>query len=649
MKKATIFTGLLLGMASASAQNSSHLCAEAKMASAEAQLFPRSMRSSTSEQYDLHYHKLDLELSNTSTYVKGAVTFRATVTAPLMSEFEFQLHPSLTIDSIRFQGQLVSHTTNGDYKTVALGSPLSQGNDFTAVIYYQGLPTSLPQAAIGSGITNDVSPSWGARVTWTLSQPYSAYEWWPCKQSLRDKIDSLDVWITVDDSLKAGSNGVLQQISTLPGNKARYEWKHRHPIDYYLISAAVGNYIDYSFYANPAGAPAPVLIQNYLYNKPDFISFVTPRIDLTKDYLEYFSELFGLYPFHDEKYGHSAAPLSGGMEHQTMTTQGVFTADIIAHELGHQWFGDYVTCGSWADIALNEGFASYLEYLMTAQFSPNQASSFMNSVHISVMSQPGGSVYVTDTLNVGRLFNGRLTYDKGSAIFHTLRYEVNNDSLYFATLRSYLQQFGNGTALGTDLKNVFESETGLNLNDYFNQWYYGEGYPTFSVRWNHSDGIVYLKVSQTTSMPSVTPLFRTPLDLRIICPAADTVVRVQLTDADTYISFPWAQVTGNLNIVADPANWLLNTTGSIGKDPTLSLDVVEANTAFDIYPNPAEGFFTLSSTNAENESYAIYDSYGRLVQNIQSSAPKTLVDVSRLAKGVYYVKGKTGTRKLICR
>lgn len=629
------------------AQTAAHLCSEGKRKHAEAMLFPKSMQSTASDQYDLHYHKLDLHLSNTSTYVRGAVTFGAEVISASMTEFEFQLHPSLTVDSIRFQGQLVTHTTNGDYKTVALGTPLSQGSPFTAVVYYQGLPTSTPQAAIGSGITNDVSPSWGARVTWTLSQPYSAYEWWPCKQSLRDKIDSVDVWITVDDSLKAGSNGVLENITALPGNKARYEWKHRHPVDYYLISAAVGNYVDYSFYANPAGAPNPVLIQNYLYNKPNFLTFVTPRIDLTKDYLEHFSELFGLYPFHDEKYGHSAAPLSGGMEHQTMTTQGVFTAEIIAHELGHQWFGDYVTCGSWADIALNEGFASYLEYLMTEEFSPSQTTAFMTGVHANVLSQPGGSVYVSDTLNVNRLFDSRLTYDKGSAIFHTLRYEVNNDSLYFATLRTYLQQFAHGTALGTDLRSVFETETGLNLGDYFNQWYYGQGYPTFSVRWNHSNGIVYLKVSQTTSMPSATPLFRTPLDLRIVCPAADTLVRVQLTATDTYISFPWAEVTGNLGITVDPANWLLNTTGSIGKDATLSLEQVEAHTAFDIYPNPATGSFTLASSAAAGTTYHIYDAAGRLVQQVQANTPKTLVDISSLRNGMYYVKGPIGIRKLV--
>ena len=140
----------------------------------------------------------------------------------------------------------------------------------------------------------------------------------------------------------------------------RYEWKSRHPIDYYLISVSVAPYLEYLNYAHPPRPTVPVV--NYVYNQAALGNFQS-EIDRTPGFIENYSALCGLYPFADEKYGHSMAPLGGGMEHQTMTTQDGFNFTLTAHELFHQWFGDNVTCGSWEDIWLNEGFASYGEYL----------------------------------------------------------------------------------------------------------------------------------------------------------------------------------------------------------------------------------------------------------------------------------------------
>lgn len=640
MKKLLLLACSLIPTTILFSQTAAEYCAHGKIKSLH-HTKESSSRSIESDKYDLHYHKLDLEMSNTSTYVKGNVEFRAKVSAPQLDIFEFDLHSSLTIDSIRFNGQLVTSTDNNGLRSVVLGSPLNQGDDFTARIYYKGLPTAIPGAAIGSGITNDISPSWGSRVTWTLSQPFSAYEWWPCKQTLGDKIDSIDVWVTVDDSLKAGSNGILTNITPLPGNKARYEWKHRHPIDNYLISVAVGNYYEYNIYANPVGAPNPILIQNYLYNKPAFISYVTPRIDLTADYLEHFSKLFGLYPFENEKYGHCAAPLSGGMEHQTMTTQGVFTEDIIAHELAHQWFGDYVTCASWKDIVLNEGWASYLEYIMREEFMPNTAATSMNQIHNSVMSQPGGSVYVNDTTDVNRIFNSRLTYDKGSAIFHTLRYEINNDSLFFAAMRNYLQNFAYKTAFGTDLKSSLENFTGMNFDNFFNQWYYGEGYPTINLRHNHANGIAYLKISQIPSKPTVTPLFKTPIDIRLFGGGADTTVRVYLTDVDTYVSFPYSKSFVNAQI--DPKNWIINLVGSIAKDIYLSDESYNSESTFEIYPNPASQFIRIKSPY--NSDIKLIDANGKTIKIY--SAQTQEISLEMLAPGIYYLQSGLETKAFV--
>ena len=175
-------------------------------------------------------------------------------------------------------------------------------------------------------------------VVWSLSEPFSAYEWFPCKQSLRDKADSSFVAVTVPDTCKAGSNGVLINTVPLGNGFTRYEWKNKHAIDYYLISVAVAKYIEYSFYANPVGAPNPILIQNFIYDNPQTFIYFEDEINETGDFIELFYDLYGPYPFEDQKYGHCMAPIGGGMEHQTMTTQGSFSKGLTAHELAHQWW-----------------------------------------------------------------------------------------------------------------------------------------------------------------------------------------------------------------------------------------------------------------------------------------------------------------------
>src|SRR5690606_3214896 len=164
----------------------------------------------------------------------------------------FELFPTLTISEIRINE--VPTPFNRLNTAVKVPANLTTGQSFKIEIDYNGTPpTAATNPLGGSGMTNDVSPSWGNRVTWSLSEPFSAFEWFPCKQSLRDKADSVSVKVTVPNACKAGSNGVLENVIDLGNGTSRYEWKHRHKIAYYLISVAVAEYIDYSVYANPVG------------------------------------------------------------------------------------------------------------------------------------------------------------------------------------------------------------------------------------------------------------------------------------------------------------------------------------------------------------------------------------------------------------
>ncbi|NBP29948.1 MAG: hypothetical protein EBV23_10310, partial [Flavobacteriia bacterium] len=216
------------------------------------------------EKYDVNYYKLNLNMTNTSTTLSGYAEMKATAIAAIDTVL-YELFSSLSISSVSLNGTNVPFTRAGS--AVKIAANLSPGTSFIIRTNYSGTPpTAQTNPLGGSGMSNATSPSWGNEVVWSLSEPFCAYEWWPCKQSLTDKADSCDVFITVPNSCKAGSNGVLTQVVNLGNGSSRYEWKHRHPIDYYLISVAVAEYVEYNVFANPVGAPAPILIQNYIYN-----------------------------------------------------------------------------------------------------------------------------------------------------------------------------------------------------------------------------------------------------------------------------------------------------------------------------------------------------------------------------------------------
>ncbi|MFO7723034.1 MAG: M1 family aminopeptidase [Bacteroidales bacterium] len=585
--------------------------------------------------YDVKFYFLDIELSNTSTYVSGNVQIDAVVTSAVLDTFMFELIPSLTIDSITLNGVPVTFSRNGDEVYVS-GIPILNGVLFTAKIWYHGLPNT--GGGFFSGISTGTSSSWGAQITWTLSEPFNAKQWWPVKQVLADKADSAWIFITTQNTNKAGSNGLLTAVTNMGNNKLRYEWKTRYPINYYLISAAVSTYQEYATYAHPQGYNDSILILNYVYSNPNTLTYFKPVIDQTAGMIELFSEKFGLYPFAGEKYGHAMAPLGGGMEHQTMTSLGSFIFNLVAHELGHQWFGDYVTCATWQDIWINEGFASYTEYVANEFLVGYQdAQSLMAGKHSNIMSQPGGSVYVplAQATDINRIFSGRLSYDKGAALVHMIRYELGDDQLFFNVLQTFLSTFANGVATGDDFRFVAESLSGRSFQDFFDQWYYGEGYPIFSVRWAQMDpNTVRIITQQTTSSP-VTPLFRMPVDFRFLSPlGGDTTVRLDIRhQTDTFFISLNRTVTG---LQVDPAKWNLMQVSSI-KNTTGIEEGVRIPMA--LFPNPAKDYLIIrmdDQAGAGEYDFVLNDMSGKNVMKHRLSGSTSTVQLGRLPAGVYH-------------
>ncbi|MEO5984368.1 MAG: T9SS type A sorting domain-containing protein, partial [Ferruginibacter sp.] len=188
----------------------------------------------------------------------------------------------------------------------------------------------------------------------------------------------------------------------------------------------------------------------------------------------------------------------------------------------------------------------------------------MQSFHANVLSAPGGSVFVPEVsvYEENRIFNYRLSYAKGAAVIHNLRFEMQNDNLFYQSLKNYQQKFKDSVATTDDFKQVAEVTSGKNLGDFFNQWIYGEGYPTFNITFlKEGSGTLVLKVNQTASMPSVTPFFKGLYEFKIISTQGDTTVKINLTSNNQEFRFNYFKSPSN--VIVDPENWVINNTGSI--------------------------------------------------------------------------------------
>lgn len=590
------------------------------------------------DKYDVHFYGLDLNMTDANTSLSGSGTIKGK-TLVATDSILFELYKTFTIDSIYLNGSNVSFARNQSVVKVPINT--SANNLFNLKVFYRGTPpTAASNPLGGSGMSNDVSPSWGTRATWSLSEPFSAYEWFPVKQVLRDKADSCAVNITVENRLKAGSNGNLDSITDNGNGTSTYHWYHRHPIAYYLVSVAVADYQEYNVYAF-AGTPQEILIQNYIYNNPNLLSSAQTEINYTADFIELFSDLYGMYPFANEKYGHCMAPISGGMEHQTMTTQGFFEKTLTAHELAHQWWGDYVTCDTWANIWINEGFASYSEYLMLQNLFPSSAASDMQQRHSNIMSQTGGSVWVADSTSDASIFSSRLTYNKGAAIVHTLRYIIDNDTLFFNGLRTFLDTYKNKTATALDFKLVLEQGTQMNFDNFFNEWYFGQGFPNYKVQWNNADNGLQLRVTHTTST-NITSTFTNPISIKISrVGLSDTIVRLPIQSNSEIFSFENFPSISNV-VSIDPENWIINRVTSISKDTDLALEtsIVSAKNDIKIYPVPATDFVTIEGENEMNYNLQILDIKGSLIETITFKGNYQL-PLTKYPTGAYIIKVAT--------
>lgn len=497
------------------------------------------------------YYKLDLYITYEPNFLTGAVTINSTSRINNLTNLFYDFSDNMTVDSILYNQDLLAfiHTQNKIF--ITLNNSFSAGQNISLKIFYHGVPVPTGFGSFIFGSHGNNEPS-----IWTLSEPYGCIDWYPCKNTPSDKVDSSDMWLRCSDQLTAVSNGLLRGIENNSDGTLTYKWHNSYPIANYLISLAISNYAQYNFYFKYSVSDSMPVV-NFIY--PENLEALKPQLDKTDDMLELFSNTYGPYPFLNEKYGHAEFGRNAGMENQTISSMGAFNDDIIAHELTHQWFGDKITCRNWENIWLNEGFATYGQAIFheAAEGKPGYNNFIKNTMANAKTAV--GTIYVEDVNNINEIFSGNRSYAKGCTVLHMLR-GVTGDSVFFRILRTYVADtsLAYKTAITDNFKNTAENVSGMDLNYFFDQWIYGENYPQYDVSWttesiNGNQYKASIKIQQNVNKNPA--YFTMPLQIQISMQRGDTLFTV-FNDRQTQ-TFDFIVNSNPLNFKIDPDNWIL--------------------------------------------------------------------------------------------
>ena len=585
--------------------------------------------SVASQNFDIKYYRCNWKVDPGLRYITGEVTSFYKITSAGNS-IVYDLTDSLHVDSVKQRNTSLSFAQSDNGLIITFPASVAAGTFDSLTIYYQGIP---PEAGLGSFVTSSHA---GSPIIWTLSEPFGSRDWWPCKNGLDDKADSIDIIITCPASYSAASNG-LRQSEIIKGNNKITHWKHRYPIASYLVCMAVTNYSEFDDSVQIENVMLPM--QTFCY--PENLSLFQSSTPIVLKTLQYYSSIFGPYPFIKEKYGHVQFGWGGGQEHQTSTFIVTPNETLMDHELAHQWFGDKITCGSWHDIWLNEGFATHLASMSFEKKYPDYIQATRKKEITNITSQPGGSVWVDDTTSENRIFYGRLSYTKGSHLLYMLRW-ILGDSVFFNGMRRYFNDstIAFGFAKTDDFKRNMEAAGGKDLTEFFNDWFYGQGYPSYHVQWTQiGSDYVKIKMDQVTSHPSVS-FFPLPVALQLKNATQQKTVVVN----NTYNGEIFFENIGFVadSVIIDPDYWLISKNNTAEK---VNDNITTENTV-QVFPNPFNDAFNiyLHNFNVTQLSLHLYDSKGSLLLEKNMSTNGSLytqINTQLFSKGAYIIKLKT--------
>jgi aminopeptidase N len=557
---------------------------------------------------------------------------------------------SLKIDSVRMAGVSFTHINN--ILTVQLNRTYNPGEQFQVKVCYHH-----------NNVTDGAFYASGGHV-FTDCEPEGARHWFPCWDKPSDKA-LLDITVKVPSTALLGSNGALVD-SIINGDTLTYHWSSAQPIATYLmVMSARLNYNLDIIYWHKISNPDDSIPLRFYYNPgedPDYIESILP------DMTTYYSENFIEHPFQKNGFATLNSDFYwGGMENQTLTSlcPDCWYESIVSHEFAHQWFGDMITCGTWADIWLNEGFATWTEAFWiekTLGYTGYKNQIFSDASYY-LSNNPGWAIYVADwaynTPSVGILFNLAITYDKAACALHQIRYLLG-DSLFFQTLKAYCAdtnlQFK--SAITADFNAKVNEVSGADYDWYFTDWIYQPNHPIYqnkysidsagNGRWN-----ITFQASQVQTNPA---FFRMMLNFSVVfADLTDTTFRV-MNDANNQI-FTWAFNKKPIRFYFDPNDEIVLKQGST----VLGVSGSENLEGFHLYqniPNPTSNT-TKIVYELKKDSHIhldIMDISGKIIaspvdENAVQGKHWVDVDCSTFAPGIYFYTMHAGdynqTRKMI--
>ncbi|TCB97713.1 M1 family peptidase [Micromonospora zingiberis] len=409
--------------------------------------------------YDVDHYRLAVRYDPADDQLTGRAEVTATATQKL-SRFNLDL-AGLEVSSVTVDGAPARHRHADGELVVTPGQGLGTGSRFTVEVTYAGVPEAVTDGVLGGGGFQHTDD--GAIA---LGQPHSAATWFPVNDHPSDKA-TYDIEVTVPDGLAALSNGVPGERTTAAG-WTTWRWAERSPMASYLTTLVIGDYrVDSTTHdgkplvtAVPTGMPA---------TGPQARS-----LSRTGEIADYLATLFGPYPFEayggvvvaDERIGYALETQSRPVYGPGFFRSGQPNYGVVVHELAHQWFGNSVALARWSDIWLNEGFASYAEWLWEEHDGGRSAQR-------NFELQYAGTDWTRRTLDPGpgQMFSSAV-YKRGALAVHALRRTVGDDA-FFEMLRAWTTERRDGTATTEDFVALAERISGRSLGPFFDTWLTG--------------------------------------------------------------------------------------------------------------------------------------------------------------------------------
>ena len=606
--------------------------------------------------YDVRHYRLDFDLPMTNA---GYACHEQVSLASEIPELDTVVldFAGLVCDSVKRANILLDFTTPVGSLSVALDTPLPEDDSTVLDIFFHRESTA---AQVGYFFCRPPTRVYAHAMT--CGCPRDNHYWFACYDLPSDKAErGCMMNLTVPDTFQTSANGLCDSVTTdAKSGRKTYWWRHPYPIATYLMTFSASRFASWGdTFLNTNGDTVEIL--HFMW--PQDSSITRTYYQNLKDMLAYFSDTtrFGPYPFGRFGFipGYYGFPW-GGMEHQTvvmMNTGYLGNTVVQAHELSHMWWGDMVTHVGYADVWLNEGFATWAEVLYTGHQQGRTAfDNLMRARANSAFSQDRGFRFPIYNPPWNHIYNYGTIYCKGAWVEHMLRFVEGdtaweNPGVFFRALRAYRDSFPYGTVSTEDYRRINEQVTELDLGWFFDEWIYQAGYPRYFLNWEREpvgDSFrVILSIGQTNG--DLAPyVFHMPVPVELKGTGFDTLVTMHPQanpEVDTFMFPVWPD-----SVTVDPDNWILDSTCYFTGIAESESGPGPRSLLLSVLPNPASGDVRCQVAGQPGSAVDILvsDRSGRIVSNVrgrlsargrtQISWNRTGTDGRRLPAGVYFLR-----------